>query len=232
MAEVKFDHALIVGAGSGLSAALARRLAEEGYKLTLAARSTDDLAELAKETKARTFACDASRRGDVEKLFAALDASGVPDVVIYNASYRTRGPFVELDPVEVEKTLMVTAYAGFLVGQQAAKRMLQKGHGVIVFTGASASVKGYAQSAPFAMGKFALRGLAQSMARELHPQGIHVAHVVIDGGIASARRAEPADRPASMLDPNAIAASYLHLIHQPRSAWATEIEVRPWVERF
>ena len=142
MTEVKFDHALIVGAGSGLSAALARRLAEEGYKLTLAARSTDDLAELAKETKARTFACDASRRGDVEKLFAALDASGVPDVVIYNASYRTRGPFVELDPVEVEKTLMVTAYAGFLVGQQAAKRMLQKGHGVIVFTGASASVKG------------------------------------------------------------------------------------------
>jgi NAD(P)-dependent dehydrogenase (short-subunit alcohol dehydrogenase family) len=127
---------------------------------------------------------------------------------------------------------MVTAYGGFLVGQQAAKRMLPKNHGVIVFTGASASVKGYAQSAPFAMGKFALRGLAQSMARELHPQGIHVAHVVIDGGIASARRAEPADKPASLLDPNAIAASYLHLIHQPRSAWSTEIEVRPWVERF
>ena len=232
MAEAKFDNALIVGAGSGLSAALARALAHEGYKISLAARSTDDLAELAKETKARTMACDASRRGDVEQLFAALDASGAPDVVIYNASYRTRGPFVELDPGEVEKTLMVTAYAGFLVGQQAAKRMLQKGHGVIVFTGASASVKGYAQSAPFAMGKFALRGLAQSMARELHPQGIHVAHVVIDGGIASARRAEPVDKPASMLDPNAIAASYLHLIHQPRSAWATEIEVRPWVERF
>ncbi len=232
MAEAKFDSALIVGAGSGLSAALARALAHEGTKVALAARSTDDLAELAKEIGARTFACDASRRADVEKLFAALDASGAPDVVIYNASYRTRGPVVDLDPVEVEKTLMVTAFAGFLVGQQAAKRMLQKGHGVIVFTGASASVKGYAQSAPFAMGKFALRGLAQSMARELHPQGIHVAHVVIDGGIASARRAEPADKPASLLDPNAIAASYLHLIHQPRSAWATEIEVRPWVERF
>jgi NAD(P)-dependent dehydrogenase (short-subunit alcohol dehydrogenase family) len=232
MTETKFDHALIVGAGSGLSAALARRLAEEGYKLTLAARSIEDLAALAKETKAQTFACDASRKADVDRLFAALDGSGAPDVVIYNASYRTRGPFVELDPVEVEKTLMVTAYAGFLVGQQAAKRMLPKGHGVIVFTGASASVKGYAQSAPFAMGKFALRGLAQSMARELHPQGIHVAHVVIDGGIASARRPEPADKPSSLLDPNSIAASYLHLIHQPRSAWATEIEVRPWVERF
>ena len=232
MAEAKFDHALIVGAGSGLSAALARALAHQGYKITLAARSTDDLAELAKETGARTLACDASRRADVEKLFADLDAPGAPDIVIYNASYRTRGPFVDLDPVEVEKTLMVSAYAGFLVGQQAARRMLQKGHGVIVFTGASASVKGYAQSAPFAMGKFALRGLAQSMARELHPQGVHVAHVVIDGGIASARRAELADKPASLLDPNAIAASYLHLIHQPRSAWATEIEVRPWVEKF
>jgi len=232
MAEMKFDHALIVGAGSGLSAALARRLAEEGYKLTLAARSTEDLADLAKQTKAKTFACDASRRGDVETLFASLDATGAPDLVIYNPSYRTRGPVVDLDPAEVEKSLMVTAYGGFLVGQQAAKRMLPKNHGVIVFTGASASVKGYAQSAPFAMGKFALRGLAQSMARELHPQGIHVAHVVIDGGIASARRAEPADKPASLLDPNAIAASYLHLIHQPRSAWSTEIEVRPWVERF
>ena len=232
MAETKFNHALIVGAGSGLSAALARALAGEGYQIALAARSTDDLAGLAKETKARTFACDASRRADVEKLFAELDASGAPDIVIYNASYRTRGPFVDLDPAEVEKTLMVSAYAGFLVGQQAARRMLKTGHGVIVFTGASASVKGYAQSAPFAMGKFALRGLAQSMARELHPQGVHVAHVVIDGGIASARRAEPTDKPASLLDPSAIAASYLHLIHQPRSAWATEIEVRPWVERF
>ncbi len=232
MAEVKFDSALIVGAGSGLSAALARALAHEGYKVSLAARSTDDLADLAKETGARTFACDASRRGDVERLFADLDASGAPDVVIYNASYRTRGPFVELDPAEVEKTLTVSAFAGFMVGQQAARRMLKKGHGAIVFTGASASVKGYAQSAPFAMGKFALRGLAQSMARELHPQGIHVAHVVIDGGIASSRRAEPADKPSSLLDPNAIAASYLHLIHQPRSSWSTEIEVRPWIERF
>jgi NAD(P)-dependent dehydrogenase (short-subunit alcohol dehydrogenase family) len=126
----------------------------------------------------------------------------------------------------------VTAFGGFLVAQEAARRMLPHRHGAILFTGASASLKGYAQSAPFAMGKFALRGLAQSMARELSPQGIHVAHVVIDGGIRSARRQEPADRPDSMLDPDAIAATYLHLLQQPRSAWTWEIEVRPWTESF
>ena len=233
MTDAKFTTALIVGAGAGLSASLARALAKDGVKVALAARSTGDLDALAKETGARAFACDASQRGEVEKLFAELDgAFGAPEIVIYNASYRTRGPLVELDPAEVEKSIAVSAYGGFLVAQQAARRMLAKGRGAILFTGASASVKGYAQSAPFAMGKFALRGLAQSMARELHPQGIHVAHVVVDGGIRSARRAEPSDKPDSMLDPDAIAAAYLHLIHQPRSAWAWEIELRPWVERF
>lgn len=233
MATERFNSALIVGAGSGLSAALARTLAVEGIKVALAARSTADLADLAKETGAQVLACDASSRGDVEKLFADLDAGfGAPEIVVYNPSHRVRGPFVELDPAEVEKALMVSAYGGFLVGQQAVRRMLPKHRGVILFTGASASVKGYAESAPFAMGKFALRGLAQSMSRELHPYGIHVAHVVIDGGIKSARRAEPADKPASLLDPSAIAASYLHLIHQPHSAWSSELELRPWVERF
>ncbi len=172
-------------------------------------------------------------RADVNKLFADIDVTiGPPDVVIYNASARSRGPFIELDPVEVEKAIAVTAYGAFLVGQAAARRMLRKQHGAILFTGASASVKGYAQSAPFAMGKFALRGLAQSMARELAPQGIHVAHVVIDGGIRSGRRPDPPDRPDSMLDPDAIAATYLHLLYQPRSAWAWEVELRPWLERF
>jgi NAD(P)-dependent dehydrogenase (short-subunit alcohol dehydrogenase family) len=233
MTDAKFTTALIVGAGAGLSASLARALAKDGVKVALAARSTGDLDALARETGARALACDASQRGEVDKLFAELDgAFGAPEVVIYNASYRTRGPLVELDPAEVEKSIAVSAYGGFLVAQQAARRMLAKGRGAILFTGASASVKGYAQSAPFAMGKFALRGLAQSMARELHPQGIHVAHVVVDGGIRSARRAEPADKPDSMLDPDAIAATYLQLIHQPRSAWAWEIELRPWVERF
>ena len=233
MTDVKFTSALIVGAGSGLSASLARALAREGIKVALAARSTGDLDALVKETGARAFACDAAERAQVEKLFADVDASvGAADIVIYNASFRTRGPFVELDPLDVEKSLAVTAYGAFLVAQQAARRMLPKKHGAILLTGASAGVKGYPQSAPFAMGKFALRGLAQSMARELSPQGIHVAHVVVDGGIRSAHRPDSADHPDSTLDPDAIAESYMHLIHQPRSAWAWEIELRPWVEKF
>jgi NAD(P)-dependent dehydrogenase (short-subunit alcohol dehydrogenase family) len=208
-------------------------LTRAGLKVTLASRTIDDLTALQRETGAQAFACDATKEAEVVNLFASLERNGgAPDVVVYNASGRSRGPFIDLVPAEVEKAIAVSAFGGFLVAQQAARRMLRKGRGVIVFTGASASVKGYAQSAPFAMGKFALRGLAQSMARELAPQGIHVAHVVIDGGIKSAARQDPPDKPASFLDPDAIAATYLHLIQQPRSAWAWEIELRPWVERF
>jgi NAD(P)-dependent dehydrogenase (short-subunit alcohol dehydrogenase family) len=233
MTNVKFNTALIVGAGSGLSASLARALAKDGIKVALAARTTGDLDALVKETGARAFACDAAERGEVDKLFADVDAAlGAPDIVIYNASFRTRGPFVDIDPLDVEKALAVTAYGAFLVSQQAARRMLPKKHGAILLTGASAGVKGYPQSAAFAMGKFALRGLAQSMARELSPQGVHVAHIVVDGGIRSARRPDPGDQPDSTLDPDAIAGSYMHLIHQPRSAWAWEMELRPWVEKF
>ena len=233
MSNAKYERALIVGAGSGLSASIARLFAKSGLKVALGARSVDDLAPLAKEIGGQTFACDATKRADVAKLFTDLDAAfGAPDVIVYNASFRTRGPFIELNPAEVEKTLIVSAFAGFLVAQEAVKRMLPRKHGAILFTGASASVKGYAQSAPFAMGKFALRGLAQSMARELSPQGIHVAHVVIDGGIRSTSRADPPDKPDSMLDPDAIAQNYLNLLQQRRSAWAWEIELRPWVERF
>ena len=233
MSTPKFARALIVGAGSGLSASIARLFAKSGLKVALSARSVGDLEPLSREIGGKAFACDAAKRSDVVRLFADLEASvGAPDVVVYNASYRTRGPLVELDPVEVEKSLIVSAFAGFLVAQEAVKRMLPKKHGAILFTGASASVKGYAQSAPFAMGKFALRGLAQSMARELQPQGIHVGHVVIDGGIRSASRPDPADKPDSLLDPDAIAQSYLDLLRQHRSAWAWEIELRPWVERF
>ncbi len=230
---MKHTSALIVGAGSGLSAALARSFSTAGMKVALAARSAAKLEEFAAATGARTFNCDAAQRAEVEQLFADLDAANLtPDVVVYNASYRTRGPLIELDPAEVEKAIAITAYGAFLVAQQAAKRMLPKGAGAILFTGASASVKGYAQSAPFAMGKFALRGLAQSMARELSQQGIHVCHFVIDGGIRSARRPEPADNPDSLLDPDTIAASYLHVLSQPRSAWTSELELRPWVEKF
>jgi len=233
MAQSDYRNALIVGAGSGLSASLARLFAKSGMTVALAARTIDDLAALAKEVGGKAFACDATKRSEVAKLFADVAAaSGAPDVVVYNASYRTRGPFIELDPDEVERALTVTAFGGFLVAQEAAKRMLPQRRGAILFTGASASVKGYAQSAPFAMGKFALRGLAQSLARELSPQGIHVGHVVIDGGIRSARRPDPPDKPDSMLDPDAIAQSYLDLLRQPRNAWAWEIELRPWVEKF
>ncbi|MGA7534760.1 MAG: SDR family NAD(P)-dependent oxidoreductase [Pseudolabrys sp.] len=228
-----YSSALIVGAGSGLSASLARAFAKNGMKVALAARTVEKLEPLARETKATIFVCDATRHADVEKLFVDLDgAAATPDVVVFNASYRARGPLAELDPREVEKSIHVSAFGGFLVAQAAVRRMLPRKQGAILFTGASASVKGYAQSAPFAMGKFALRGLAQSMAREFAPQGIHVAHFVIDGGIRSTRRTEPQDKPDSLLDPDAIAQSYLHVLNQPRSAWTWEIALRPWVEKF
>ncbi|MGV3635540.1 MAG: SDR family NAD(P)-dependent oxidoreductase [Pseudorhodoplanes sp.] len=228
-----YTTALIVGAGSGLSASLARLLAKGGLKIALAARFPEEHAGLVGETGAKAFACDASKKDQVARLFADVDtALGAPDLVIYNASFRTRGPFVELVPADVEKAISVTAFGAFLVAQQAAKRMLPNRHGAIVFTGASASVKGYAKSAPFAMAKFALRGLSQSLARELQPQGIHVAHFVIDGGIRSDRRQEPADNPDSLLDPDAIAQTYLDVLRQPRNAWTSEVELRPWVENF
>jgi len=227
--------ALIVGAGSGLSASLARLFAKEGFQVALAARDTAKLASLARETNALAIACDATAPAQVEAMFGAVGEKwGVPDLVVYNASSRSRGPLVSLDAREVERTIAVTAYGGFLVGQAAAKKMLARGSGAILFTGASASVKGYAESAPFAMGKFALRGLAQSMARELAPKGIHVAHFVIDGGIArEAGDPRAAERGADgMLQPDEIAKNYLHVYRQHRSAWTWEVELRPWVERF
>jgi NAD(P)-dependent dehydrogenase (short-subunit alcohol dehydrogenase family) len=228
-----YSQALIVGAGSGLSASLARAFAKEGLRVALAARSTADLADLCAETGAEAFACDASRADEVERMFAEVDRTvGTPDVVVYNASFRTRGAFVDLVPADVERSIAVSAFGAFLVAQQAARRMLPRGYGALLFTGASASVKGYAQSAPFAMAKFALRGLSQSLARELSPKGIHVAHFVIDGGIRSARRVEPAEAPDSLLDPDAIAATYLHVLAQPRSAWSSEVALRPWTETF
>lgn len=229
-----YERALIVGAGDGLSAALARTFAQAGLRVGLAARDTGKLAGLAADLGAAAHPCDASRPADVEALFAAMEAAlgGPPDVVVYNPSARVRGPLIELDPAAVAQALAVTCYGGFLVAQASAKRMLPARHGAILFTGASASVKGYALSAPFAMGKFGLRGLAQSIARELAPQGIHVAHFVIDGAIRSGRRADPAGAPDSTLDPDAIARTYLDVLRQDRSAWTWEIELRPWVERF
>ena len=224
--------ALIVGAGSGLSGSLARQCAAAGMQVALAARNVEKLKIF---SDAKPYACDASEPAQVEALFAALERdTGVPELVVYNPSYRVRGPFLGLDPAEVKKTLMVTAYGGFLVAQAALKRMAPRGSGSLFFTGASASMKGYAESAPFAMGKFALRGLAQSLAREMGPRGIHVAHFIIDGGIL---RVSDDPRAAGrgddgMLKPDAIAQTYLDVHRQHRSAWTFELDLRPWAERF
>lgn len=219
--------ALIIGAGDGLSASLARLLAGNGYGVALAARDIAKLAGLAGETGASLHATDATDAAAVAALF---EAAGDAELVVYNPSYRTRGPIAELDPAEVQKSLQVCAFGAFLALREAARRMIPAGRGTILLTGASAGVKGFPLSAPFAMGKFALRGLAQSAARELHPHGIHVAHVVIDGGIRSRRRPDQGDD--GLLDPDAIADSYLQLVRQPRNAWSWELEVRPWIEKF
>jgi NADP-dependent 3-hydroxy acid dehydrogenase YdfG len=228
--------ALIVGAGNGISAAFARRFTAAGGKVALAARDTDKLQGLAEETGALVMRCDASRIDDVDAVFTETDrAFEQLDVVLYNASARAGGPFTELDPVKVATAINITAYGGFLVAQQAAKRMVKQGSGAILFTGASASVKGFKESAAFAMGKFALRGLAQSMARELAPKGIHVAHFAIDGGVRNVERGrieKSGDHPDSFLDADGIAETYMHVVDQPRSAWTWEIELRPWVETF
>ena len=227
------EIALIVGAGKGLSASLARACAKRGMRVALAARNTAKLAGLMAETGAQAYPCDAVDPAAVQDLFRAVESElGELALVVYNASARARGPLVELDPAQVARALEVSAFGGFLVAQEAAKRMLTRGSGTILLTGASASVKGYSQSAPFAMGKFALRGLAQSMARELAPKGVHVAHFVIDGGIR-----QPGDQRAErgsdgFLDPDAIAQTYLHVHDQHRSAWTWEIELRPWTENF
>jgi NAD(P)-dependent dehydrogenase (short-subunit alcohol dehydrogenase family) len=233
MEKPSYRSALIVGTGPGLSASLARLFAKKGLAVAVAARRTDKLVALAEETGATVHRCNAADPKDVAALFDAVEQGGAsPDVVVYNASGRVRGPLVELPPDDVKRGIEVTAFGAFLVSQQAARRMLPGNHGAIFLTGATAGVKGFALSATFAMGKFALRGLAQSMARELSPKGIHVAHFVIDGGIRSASRAMAADDPDSMLDPDAIADVYWSTLMQHRSAWSWEIEVRPWVEKF
>jgi len=233
MVTLPYRTALIVGAGSGISASLVRRLTAAGITVAAAARDISKLKGLADETGVSLFAADVTDAAQVERLFADVEARiGLPEIVVFNAAGRVRGPIAELDSEEVRRAIEVSAFGGFLVVQQAAKRLVPHGSGAILLTGASASVKGFAQSSAFAIGKFGLRGLAQSAARELAPRGIHVAHFVIDGGVRSATRPDPADNPDSLLDPDAIADAYLSVLAQPRSAWSWEIELRPWVERF
>ena len=230
------EKALIVGTGPGLSASLARLFAKEGMQVAVAARNADKLSDLASEIGGSTHQCDASDPASVDAMFADVTgAIGEPDIVVYNASNRGgRGPVTELDAEAVRQAILISCYGGFLVSQAAAKQMTARQSGTILLTGASASYKGYPNSSSFAMGKFGLRGLAQSLARELAPQNIHVAHFCIDGGIM---KSPTDDRPVARgadgtLDPDAIAATYLHVHRQHRSAWTWEVELRPWVESF
>jgi NAD(P)-dependent dehydrogenase (short-subunit alcohol dehydrogenase family) len=210
---------------------VARRFAREGARVALAARRPEKLGDLAQELGARTYACDVAERVAVDAMMAQVTAElGLPDVVMFNPSARVRGPFTGLDPEAVREALLVTCYGGYLVCNAVVPDMALRGSGTILLTGASASVKGYAQSASFAMGKFGLRGLAQSLAREFQPQGLHIAHFVIDGGIRSAGR--PDDGEDSLLDPDAIAETYFQVARQHRSAWSWEVELRPWLEKF
>ncbi len=230
-APCRYRHALVVGAGPGLGAALARRFAGEGLRVSLAARNPSRLDDVCRETGARAYVCDASSQSQVSRLFAGFGGDE-PDLVVYNAGHRARGGIAEIDPDAARESLEINALGALLVAREAARGMLSRSHGALLFTGATASIKAYAGSAPFAMGKFALRALAQSLARELSPRGIHVAHFVIDGGILSQRREVDADRPDGWLDPAAIAEAYWSVACQHRSAWTWELELRPWLEKF
>ena len=227
------ETALIVGTGPGLSASLARRFTKEGANVAIAARDTKKLSELVSETGAKAYTCDAIDPNAVADLFGKVTADlGEPDIAVYNASNRVRGPIIDLDPEAVLNAIKISCYGAFLVARQAAKQMVARGNGAIFLTGASAGVKGYPNSSTFAMGKFGLRGLAQSLARELHPQNIHVAHFVIDGGIERANDPRADRGKDGLLQPASIAETYYQFWRQPRDAWAWEIELRPWVETF
>ncbi len=219
---------LIVGAGSGLSASLARAFNSKGMKIVLAARNIDKLDSLKKEIDALVFKCDSTENKSVQNLFLQTDSIiGTPEIVIYNPSLRIVKPFIEYDADEMLQSIKVNSYGAFLVAHESVKRMLKIGKGNIFFTGSSASVKGFAKSASFAIGKFGLRGLAQSLARELHPQNIHIGHFVIDGGIGK----EPVGN-YQMIHPDEIAKQYLNFYLQDKKAWSWEIEIRTNTEKF
>ena len=222
------ESVLIVGVGSGLSASLARLCSKKNMIVNLAARNIDKLKTLKEEINANTYQCDATNKKSVSNLFKELDNTiGTPNLVIYNAAARVRGSIAELDPAQTQKAIEVTCYGAFLVAQESAKRMLKRKSGSIFFTGATAGVKGFANSSVFAMGKFGLRGLAQSLARELHPQNIHIGHFIIDGGIGL-----KSDTNYKMIHPDSIAKTYLDFYDQDSSAWSWEIELRTSKEKF
>lgn len=229
--------AVVVGAGPGLGAALCRRFARAGYSVAAARRDGAAAQDIAGAVGGHGYACDAAEAGAVTDLFAAVDRDlGTPEVVVFNAGRFRPGRVVETDPASFADSWRTGCLGGFHVGQAALVRMVPAGRGTILFTGATASLRGGAGFASLAVGKFGLRALAQSMAREAHPQGIHVAHVIIDGQIAAEGRDaahSPSDRGAdAVLDPDAIAEAYWQIHQQPRSTWTHELDLRPWVEKF
>jgi len=227
------ETALIVGAGEGLSASLAGVFANNDMKIVLAARDIKKLKPLANKISAETITCDVSDINSVISLFELTDKLiGTPNLVIYNPSLRVKGSIVEIDPSESKKAINITCFGAFLIAQQAVRRMLLRGSGSIFFTGATASIKGFANSSVFAMGKFGLRGLAQSLARELHPKNIHIGHFIIDGTIRSKNKNDYNLKNDKMLNPDSIAKTYLEFYLQDKSIWAWEITLRPWVEKF
>ena len=222
------ESVLIVGAGAGLSASLARLCFSKGMKVILAARDISKLENLKKEVKGETYKCDSSNIESVKNLFKETDKKiGTPNLVIYNPSARLKGSIIELDPQKTQEAINVTCFGAFLVAQEASKRMLKRKSGSIFFTGATAGIKGFAKSSVFAMGKFGLRGLAQSLARELHPQNIHIGHFVIDGAIGKKPFGD-----YQTIDPDSIAKTYLDFYNQDKSAWSWEVELRTSAEKF
>jgi len=223
------DYVLIVGTGPGLSASLARLCASKGMKVALVSRDIEKLSDLNEEIKGKTFKCDSSDVDEVSSLFKQLDISmGTPNLVVYNASARPKkASVIDLDPIETQKAINITCFGAFLIAQEAAKRMIKKKRGSIFFTGATAGIKGFANSSAFAMGKFGLRGLAQSLARELHPKGVHVAHFIIDGGIG-----KDSNEKYQKINPDEIAKTYIQFHEQEKSSWAWEVELRTSTENF
>ena len=225
------ESCIVLGVGPGLGAAVARRFAAAGFKVALAARTAEKLAPIAGEIEAAggtaaVYAVDATDEAQVADLFERAEAElGPVGVAVYNASGRVRKGIAEIGAEEFVEAWKRSCYGGFLLGREAARRMAPRGRGSILFTGATASVKSYAGSAGFAVGKYGLRALAESMARELQPKNVHVAHFVIDGGIG-------VDDGEARLEPDAIAETYYQTHAQHRSAWAWEVALRPWVETF
>ncbi len=227
--------AVVVGVGPGLGSAVARRFAAAGMAVAVARRRPEELAGLAGEIGGRAYACDATQQDSVEAMFAAVDKElGGPQVVVYNAGAYKPGGILDIKAADFEHCWRIGCLGGFHVGQAAAKRMVEAGAGTIIFTGATASLRGSAKFANLAVPKFGLRALAQSMARDLGPRGVHVAHTIIDGQISGERAGYRTEERGddAVLAPDAIAEAYYQLHAQPRSAWTQELDLRPCMETF